>query len=241
VARAGYVTLLQPQDRKSREAGDRREAIEARARLLAAGVGRTVLERLVERVRPLLQSGSVVADLGAGSGDAIAAIGAQAAVVGVGIDLSVAAAEHAARQFPGFTWVVANADRRLPLLDRSVDLVLSLHGRRNPEECARVLSRAGHLLVGVPAPDDLIELREAVQGEAFSRGRADAVIAEHAAHFAAIDQFVVREQHLLEHAAIADLLRGTYRGERRSAASRVTALSSIDVTLASEILLFSRT
>ena len=48
VARAGYVTLLQPQDRKSREAGDRREAIEARARLLAAGVGRTVLERVVE-------------------------------------------------------------------------------------------------------------------------------------------------------------------------------------------------
>src|SRR4051794_4699635 len=36
-ARSGYVTLLQPQDRRSRQPGDSREASLARRRLYAAG------------------------------------------------------------------------------------------------------------------------------------------------------------------------------------------------------------
>ena len=83
-----------------------------------------------------------------------------------------AAIERAARHFPDRIWVVANADRRLPLLDRSVDLALSIYGRRNPAEVARVLAAAGYLLVAVPAADDLIELRELVQGRRFERDRA---------------------------------------------------------------------
>jgi 23S rRNA (guanine745-N1)-methyltransferase len=174
-------------------------------------------------------------DLGCGSGDALAALTEGRDATGLGIDLSTAAVEGAARRFPNRTWVVANADRRLPLLDASVDLVLSLHGRRNPPEVARVLTSTGYLLVAVPAADDLIELRQLVQGSRVERDRSDAVLAEHESTFELIDRSVIRETVDLERASLLDLLHGTYRGARRAAAERVAALTRLSITLASEL------
>jgi 23S rRNA (guanine745-N1)-methyltransferase len=148
--------------------------------------------------------------------------------------------ERAARRYPALTWVVANADRRLPLLDASVDLLLSLNGRRNPEECARVLAPGGTLIVGVPAADDLIELRAEVQGEGIARERVDAVIAAHASRFVVVERFTVRERQRLAGEALRDLLQGTYRGARTSATARVEALGELDVTLSTDLCVFSR-
>jgi 23S rRNA (guanine745-N1)-methyltransferase len=236
VARSGYVNLLQPQDRRSRAAGDSRAAIEARASLLAGGVGRTLIDAIANRAATLdLPDRPVAVDLGCGSGDALAALTGRAGT-GIGIDVSIAAVERAARHFPDRLWVVANADRRLPLMDRSVDIVLSLHGRRNPLEVARVLAATGYLVVAVPAADDLIELRELVQGQPLERDRASVVLAEHEPLFALIDRTVVRERRELDRDALLNLLRGTYRGVRRGAAERVAALTRMTVTLASEVL-----
>jgi len=241
VARSGYVNLLQPQDRRSAAAGDSRASVDARASLLAAGIGRTLIAAVANRAAALdLPDTPVVVDLGCGSGDALAALTDRAGT-GVGIDLSTAAVERAARHFPDRTWIVANADRRLPLLDRSVDLIVSIHGRRNPADAARVLAAAGYLLVAVPAADDLIELRELVQGQPVERDRASAVLAEHEPLFRLVDQTVAREVLDLERAALLQLLRGTYRGVRHGAAERVAALTRMDITLASDLLLLRRT
>jgi 23S rRNA (guanine745-N1)-methyltransferase len=154
--------------------------------------------------------------------------------------VSAAAAEYAARRFPQVTWVVANADRRLPLLDGCVDVVSSIHGRRNAAECARLLEPRGYLLVAIPAPDDLIELRERVQGQGLKRERSEALVAEHDAHFELVDRFTARERHQLDRPALGDLLRSTYRGERRAAARKLETLNHLEVTLASDILVFRR-
>jgi 23S rRNA (guanine745-N1)-methyltransferase len=178
IARSGYVNLLQPQDRRSDAAGDSRASVEARESLLMAGVGRTLIDSVSARAAALeLSNESVVLDVGCGSGDALAAM--TESRPGIGLDLSIPAIERAARRFPDRTWVVANADRRLPFLDRSIALAVSLHARRNPAEAARVLIPQGHLLVAVPAADDLIELRELVQGERVERDRASLVVTEH--------------------------------------------------------------
>ena len=236
VARRGYVTLLQPQDRKSREPGDARVAVEARAALLAAGVGRALVDEVVRQVATMgLPPGAVVVDLGSGAGDALGAIAGAQPVTGIGIDLSAAAIEHAARRFPDLTWVVANADRRLPIVDGSVDVVISLHGRRNPAECARVLKPGGFLVVALPAPDDLVELRELVQGARVERDRTDAVLAEHAPHFALRGRSTAREWHRLERDNLLRLLQSTYRGARSSAAARIEALDTLEVTQASDV------
>ena len=240
MARSGYVSLLQPQDRRSPSPGDSKEAVAARARLLDAGVGRAAIEAMVGAGLNAEVRGPLVgADLGCGSGELLGALAAARELCGVGIDLSTAAVDAAARRFPDQTWVVANADRRLPLLDASVHVVLSLNGRRHPEECARVVAPGGRLIVAVPAPDDLIELRAQVQGEGVPRERADAVIAEHAERFDVLERRTVRTRHRLEGDALRDLLRGTYRGARASTAARVEALEALDVTVASELLVLS--
>jgi 23S rRNA (guanine745-N1)-methyltransferase len=159
----------------------------------------------------------------------------------VGIDLSAQAAGRAARRFPELTWVVANADRRLPLADGSVRLVLSVNGRRNPSECRRVLASEGFLLVAVPAPHDLVELRASVEGEAAKRDRGAGVIEEHTGSFTLTERATLAERHHLDRPALLDLLRGTYRGERRSAAAGVEALAAMDVTLASDVMVFRPT
>ena len=247
IAKRGYVNLLQPQDRKSLTSGDSKSAVEARARLLAAGAGRGVFDVFVDRADGILAAmagggrpASVVIDLGSGAGDVLGELAGRRAIAGVGIDLSVAAAEYASRRFPSITWVVANADRRLPLRSGTVDLVLSAHARRNPAECARVLSPGGTLLVAVPAEDDLIELREALHGTAVAYDRGEALVAEHQAAFTLHDRSTARERRPLDRDALLDVLRATYRGARRSAAAQADALTSIDVTFASELFLFRR-
>jgi len=239
VARSGYVNLLQPQDRKSPEAGDSREAVEARASLLAAGIGRGVVDTVAHALNALdLPSGAVVVDVGAGTGETLAVAAARWPLVYVGIDLSTAAAEHAARRFPSLTWVVANADRGLPLADQSVDVVLSLHARRHPVESARVLKPTGALIVAVPAPDDLIELRAVIQGAGVERERTDTLVAEHAPWFSLVERAATRERRRLGREHLLALLRSTYRGARVSASPRLDALDHLEVTLASDVCLF---
>jgi 23S rRNA (guanine745-N1)-methyltransferase len=241
VARSGYVNLLQPQDRRSRAAGDTRAAVQARSDLLRGGVGRHAIDEIVRLALATSPAqDAVVVDLGSGSGDALGSVAARHGVGGVGIDLSTAAAEHAAPRNPALTWVVANAARKLTLRDGSVDLVLSLHGRRNPVECARVLRAGGTLLVALPAPDDLIELRALVQGQGFERDRTGAMLAEHQPLFTVVDRTSERHVHTLDRESILSLLRSTYRGGRRAADARVAALGSLTVTLSTECVVLRR-
>jgi 23S rRNA (guanine745-N1)-methyltransferase len=240
VARAGYVNLLQPQDRCSLAAGDSPAAVAARVRLEQAGFGGALRRELLGTLAELgLAPGASVVELGSGTGRFLAELAARFPCAGTGIDLSVAASEHAARAWPGLTWIVANADRRLPLRERSVELLLSIHGRRNPAESARVLAPHGHLLVAVPGPEDLKELRAAVQGVAEERARVPGLLADLEPLFVLERRTSARERLSLARAALLDLLASTYRGGRRSERERVAALDRLTISCSSEILLLA--
>jgi 23S rRNA (guanine745-N1)-methyltransferase len=239
VARSGYVNLLQPQDRRSLDTGDSTEVAAARRRLFDAGIGLGVVDAIAARMADLVRpADACIVDLGCGTGDALARIAARTPAIG--IDISTRAVEHAARRYPAMTWVVANADRRLPLPDASVSLVISLHARRNPDECARVLASGGHLIAAVPAADDLVELRAAVHGTAIERDRVHGLIDEHASLFDVVEQAGVSERRDLAREALKDLLQVTYRGARRSQASAAGAVSGMSVTFASDVVVFAR-
>jgi 23S rRNA (guanine745-N1)-methyltransferase len=240
VARSGYVNLLQPQDRRSRSAGDPKAVVDARWRLLAAGIGRPIVDGFVQRAAELeLPECAPVVELGSGSGDVVAELARRRPITGIGLDISRVASEHASRRFPSLTWVVTNADRRLPLLDQSVELILSLYGRRNPTECVRSLTRSGFLLVAVPAEDDLVELRALVQGDGIVRDRRQTVLAAHLPSFRLIDQVTVRTKQQLERESLMNLLLITYRGGRDATVGRAQALTTLEVTLASDLFLFT--
>jgi 23S rRNA (guanine745-N1)-methyltransferase len=241
IARSGYVNLLQPQDRRSRSAGDSASALDARARLLEAQVGLDMFQEFVATAAAYASgTTAVVAELGCGTGDALASLARARPITGLGIDLSAAAIDRAARRFPRLTWVVANADRRLPVLGGTVDLVISLHGRQNPAECARILVPGGVVVLGVAGKDDLVELRTDVQGRALPRDRVATASREHERAFRVVERRSFRSRAHLSPQAQRDLLRGTYRGARRSAAVRVDTLAAKDVTLALEVIVLAR-
>jgi 23S rRNA (guanine745-N1)-methyltransferase len=228
IARSGYCNLLQPQDRRSKSPGDPREVALARRRFLDAGHG----DFLLEMLRKEMGEPDSVLDVGCGEGYFLGSLarGREAH----GVDLSVPAIDLAARRWPEVSWWVVNADRALPFADGSFDLALSIAGRRPAAELLRVLRPEGRLLVAVPAEDDLIELREAVQGEGVLRSRMEKVV-EELSGFELEAHRVVRTTATLDPDAARDALASTYRGARSSQREKVEGLGSLRVTLSFEL------
>lgn len=236
VARSGYVNLLQPQDKRSKTPGDTPEAVAARRRFFERGHVEPLVRGLVELL-PLKQ-GDALLDAGCGEGHHLAAFRDAYGVEAHGLDISVPAIELAARTYRDCTWVVANADRFLPYADASFAALTSITARMNPDEFSRVLITGGTLIIAVPGPDDLIELREAVQGERLERDRADRTIDLFAPRFAFITHVRLAHTVKLDREAIHDVMTSTYRGLRTRERERLHALAAAEVTLSRDVLLF---
>jgi 23S rRNA (guanine745-N1)-methyltransferase len=236
-AKEGYWNLTQPQDKKSANPGDNREAVLARHRWLERGHA----SGLIADLKPWLQDSNTsmrVLDLGCGDGTFGPALFAEHPTTYCGIDLSKPAIKLAARRWPEATWVLANADRGLPVSDSSIDCVISLFGRRPIAEIKRVLTPSGFCIVAVPGEDDLIELREQVQKEGKRRSRVEAIVEEmKVAGLICADQKQWRTQIEIGPDEIADALAMTYRAGRRSEKNLVAAIGVTRVTLSADLML----
>jgi 23S rRNA (guanine745-N1)-methyltransferase len=236
LARSGYLNLLQPQDRRSRAPGDSREMALARRRLFEAEVFGPLLGALAEEIAAIgLPECAAVLDIGCGEGSVLRALARQREIAAHGIDISVAAIDLAARAFPEATWIVANADRRLPWADGSFDLILSITARRNPTEMRRVVAPGGRVLIAVPAEDDLAELREAVLGRRVERERLAGAIEELADGFELERRRTVRQRVRLAPDLLRDLLAATYRGARAAERARAEGLGTLEVTVSHDL------
>jgi 23S rRNA (guanine745-N1)-methyltransferase len=236
VARSGYVNLLQPQDRRSPRAGDQPAVRQARSRLIERGLETPITETLAGLLR--LAPADAALDAGCGDGHHLAAIASRFGCEGHGLDISTAAIDDAARRYPALHWVVANADRFLPYADGSFRAVTSITARRNPEEFRRVLRPDGTLLLVVPAPDDLIEVRQLVLGEAVARDRVAKAVATFAPLFVLERHERIRHVARLDSTGVADVMAGSYRAGRTSRHARLAAVGTLDVTLSRDALLF---
>ena len=218
VARSGYVNLLQPQDRRSKQPGDTVEALEARRRLHDGGVT-APLQQGGRGLPRTLSPRDIVLDAGCGDGYYLGTLARQTGCSGHGIDISTPAIDAAAQRYPECEWVVANADRFVPYADRSFSVVLSITARMNAPEFRRVLRDDGRLLVALPAPEDLIELR----GD--DRDRVTRTVETFAPGFSLADQRRVTTTADLDSQArsTTSCSPSTVRGARsRSTAARVT-------------------
>lgn len=239
-AKEGYWNLTQPQDKKSANPGDHRDAVLARHRWLERGHA----EGLITALRPWVPEsypGLSILDLGCGDGTFGPSLFRDHASEFCGIDLSKPAIKLAAKRWPEATWVLANADRGLPVLDASVDCVVSLFGRRPATEISRVLSPNGCCIVAVPSEDDLIELREQVQKEGKRRSRVEAIVQELSrCGLQCVDQKQWTAQVEVGPDEIADALAMTYRAGRKSEQRRVASIDATKVTLGADLMLFKR-
>ncbi len=223
IARSGYVNLLQPQERRSKQPGDMASAVAARRLLHDRGVTGPLLHAIAEIMDT--SPGDVVLDAGCGDGFYLGTLASQTGFDAHGIDISIPAVDAATRRYSGCEWIVANADRFVPYADRSFSIVMSITARMNAGEFRRVLRDDGRLLVAVPAPDDLIELRGA------GRDRVARTVETFARDFRLVDQRRVTTAADLDARAVHDVLLSIYRPMRAKPAGAMRVTFSLDLLL----------
>jgi 23S rRNA (guanine745-N1)-methyltransferase len=236
-ARSGYWNLLQPQDRRARAPGDAAAVVEARRRSLGRGLGAALRDEVVSGLRARgLPPGAAVLDAGCGGGFFLQALTAQLGVAGVGVDISAAAVNAAARAWPEGLFIVANADRALPFGAGAFAAILSLTGPKNAAEFHRLLAPGGWLVVAVPGADDLAEVREVLHGAATRDDRGGRIARLFAAEFEPSASTTARLAARLDAAGVADLLAGAYRGARHRERARLAGVAELTVTVSYQIL-----
>ena len=223
VAKSGYINLLQPQERRSKQPGDTAGAVAARRRLHDRGVTRPLLEGIGEFLNAAADA--AVLDAGCGDGFYLGSLAREYAFTACGVDISIPAVDAAARRYPDCQWLVANADRAIPYADKSFDKVMSITARMNAPEFRRVLKDGGRLLVAIPAPDDLIELRGA------GRDRVERTIATFGGLFSIVDQRRVTAAAALDATAVRDVLLSIYRPLQAAPAVATQVTFSLDLLL----------
>jgi 23S rRNA (guanine745-N1)-methyltransferase len=127
----------------------------------------------------------------------------------------------------------------LPFADASLDVAISIFGRRPAAELLRVLKPGGLFVAVLPGPADLIELRAAAQGEGATRDRSEHAIQELAG-------LTLNEKTRWEHRAhhdrdtLSDALAMSYRGARTKERERMAGVEALEVTLQADVLVFQR-
>jgi 23S rRNA (guanine745-N1)-methyltransferase len=223
IARSGYMNVLQPQDRRSRQPGDSAAAVTARRRLHDLGVTGPLLREVSGMLGTSPQD--TVLDAGCGEGFYLGSLAAHGGFEAAGMDISLPAIEVAVRRYPDCQWIVANADRFVPYDDQSFSVVLSITARMNEAEFRRVLRHKGRLLVAVPAPDDLIELRGA------GRDRVARTLEAFSTGFKLLNRQRATTGADLDSHAIGDLRSSIYRPIQTKPAEAMRVTFSLDLLL----------
>ncbi len=170
VARQGYVNLLGPKDKRSKDPGDSRDMVLARAAFLGTEFYRPLADACLEIT--VAYSSRVAGDqitlMDAGCGEGYYLHHIQENLPNnlrrkaelVGFDISKWAVQHSAKRCDG-TWFVGS-NRHIPMTDASVDILFDMFGFPDYSSFLRVLAPNGKLVRFTPGDSHLIELREII-------------------------------------------------------------------------------
>jgi len=234
-AKEGYLNLLLSHQRKSNHPGDDANMIQARRRFFDSGAYNPFVELVSKSA--IVNRQSTILDCGCGEGYFLGALNGTR----FGVDISKEAIRCAAKRYKDVNWIVANAMRQLPFADHSLDVILSILAPRNPEEFTRILKPDGALILGVPGPNHLIELRSRLAANAGDfEEKADEAAAKCAPHFSETQRELLSYEQTLDAAQIADLIQMTpiFWCSSPEAKADVQRLDQLTVTISFVLLSF---
>jgi len=164
IAREGYVNLVRKQ-----LPGDTKEMLLARRAVFEQGLYQPLSDALNTLLLARLSSLAVVRYFDAGCGEGYyqsrlyeALLAGETAAISMGCDISREGIRLAARRYPESFFQVANIKERLPLADQGLDLLLNIFAPRNTPEFARVLATDALLVIVIPGPLHIQQLRSAL-------------------------------------------------------------------------------
>ena len=168
LAKAGYVNLLLPNQKGSKDPGDSKEMCRARQEFFAGDYYRCLKERLAQRVVELAEGWESprVLDVGCGQGyytqamyEALTQAGKQPQMAGV--DISKFALHYGAKNCRQVEYGVASGFH-LPVADGGAQVVTDVFAPLCWPEFLRVIPKGGYLVLAVPGKDHLWGLKQAV-------------------------------------------------------------------------------
>jgi len=237
VNKRGFINLLTG---APKFIGDSAAMLDARDAFLAAGW----YEPLQAAIRAVIvpEHPLRLLDVGCGTGYYLrAALPAGAAALALGMDLSPAAVSRTIRSHDRIDGLVADVWSPLPVQDAAVDVILNVFAPRNAAEFHRVLRPGGLLVVVVPRPTHLQELRRAGLAVEMQADKAAHLEASLAAWFALESANHLEKTVPLSISEVASLI-GMGPSSHHSAPEgpRPSAASVQDVTIAFDIFGFRR-
>lgn len=170
VARDGYVNLLLPQQRHSKDPGYSQAMIAGRRDFFATGHYQRLADEIAGLIRANLpaEGTSVVIDAGCGEGYylrrlrmALAGQAPPIRAVLCGLDISRHAVRAAAKRDPESLYAVAGT-YQMPALPGRADLLLSHFSPVSADDFRRVVRPGGTVLTGGPGPGHLYSFKELI-------------------------------------------------------------------------------
>ena len=172
LAKEGYINLLMVTQKKTKAPGDTKEMMHSRRLFLSQGhykkVSDVINQLILDYYASKKEKLSII-DLGCGEGYYILNFKQDCLKRGIipvcyGLDLSKDAIKMAAKKGNDCLFIVAN-NFKIPVVDYSIDCVLSVFSPIDLNECSRVLKENGIIIKVTPNKNHLIELRELLYGE----------------------------------------------------------------------------
>lgn len=165
-AKEGYVNLLPPNEKASKDPGDSAEMITARTQFLEKGFYHPLADAVATLAMKHMPKNGTIADVGCGQGYYTQYVYRKMLASGlhpscIGIDISKHAVRAAARQDKDIQYAVASVIK-LPLMKDSIDLITNIFAPRHFPEFSRVLKPNGTILIVSPGPNHLKGLKAAL-------------------------------------------------------------------------------
>jgi 23S rRNA (guanine745-N1)-methyltransferase len=206
--------------------------VQARRSFLERGFYQPLADTLNMLVSTYLREQALpinVLDAGCGEGYYLGHLQQQNQICLLGLDVAKDAIRMAAKRYPAATFVVANLKERLVIADESIHVLLNIFAPRNAAEFARVMMRAGRLIVVIPGAEHMAQLRSTLPLLQIEENKQQHVVEQFAPYFTLLDAVPVSYELALQGEEVQQLVMMTpnywhLSDEARRAMSAIQAL-----------------